>query len=471
MIDARAVLRVVGELLWSLRREGIAVSTAQALDVVRAVKALGFDDPARLRQGIRCVIVVHERDRALFDAAYDRYWSLAAAGARGALSERLADEGFSALEIDGLRDALSPAGGPIADEATLLALLERRAEFDALVARAGVVRSLDAASGDQLGYLGHRLAASVGLPRARGALSELAQRLVASLGVRGEALAAALARELDRTEREVRAHVRRAYDASVGALGEARRRRRLDATRFVDLTEHEIAEARRAVRRFAQRLRGGARVRARRARHAPIDAHRTLRHALRTGGVPVAPVRRQARRHRPKLVLLCDVSDSVRAAAGFLLEFTYAAQELFERTRTFTFVSNLEEMTELFARERPAAAIERAWSGGAGRATDDSNYGRALRTFVTRYIAAVDRATTVVILGDGRTNYHDPAPELLDAIRRRARALVWLCPEPRGAWSRGDSAMRLYAPRCTATYEVCSVRDLQRAGRAIAVRT
>ena len=47
----------------------------------------------------------------------------------------------------------------------------------------------------------------------------------------------------------------------------------------------------------------------------------------------------------------------------------------------------------------------------------------------------VDRATTVVILGDGRTNYHDAAPEVLDRIRDRSRALVWLCPEPRGKWA------------------------------------
>ncbi len=135
------------------------------------------------------------------------------------------------------------------------------------------------------------------------------------------------------------------------------------------------------------------------------------------------------------------MSDSVRAAAAFLLEFTYAVHELFERARSFVFVSELGETTELFAREPVRAAIGRAWGGGVVRAGDNSNYGRALRAFEERHLRDLDRRTTVVILGDGRTNFHDAAPEVLDRVRERSRALLWLCPEPRGQWTQGDSAM------------------------------
>ena len=165
------------------------------------------------------------------------------------------------------------------------------------------------------------------------------------------------------------------------------------------------------------------------------------------------------------------MSDSVRAAAAFLLEFTYAAQELFSRTRSFVFVSDLGETTELFAREPVRVAIARAWGGGVVRSGDNSNYGRALRTFEARHLRDIDRRTTVVVLGDGRTNYHDAAPEVLDRIRARARSLVWLCPEPRGQWSQGDSAMAAYAPKCTAVYEVRTAADLETAARALVART
>jgi uncharacterized protein with von Willebrand factor type A (vWA) domain len=160
----------------------------------------------------------------------------------------------------------------------------------------------------------------------------------------------------------------------------------------------------------------------------------------------------------------------VRAAAAFLLEFTYAAQELFSRTRSFVFVSDLGETTALFAREPVRVAIAHAWGGGVVRAGDNSNYGRALRAFEARHLRDVDRRTTVVILGDGRTNYHDAAPEVLDRIRARAKSLVWLCPEPRGQWVQGDSAMTSYAARCTSVYEVRNAADLERAARAIVAR-
>ncbi len=79
----------------------------------------------------------------------------------------------------------------------------------------------------------------------------------------------------------------------------------------------------------------------------------------------------------------------------------------------------------------------------------------------------IDRATTVVILGDGRTNYHDAAPEVLGRIRARSRALLWLCPEPRGHWATGDSAMARYASECTSVHEVRCARDLESAARRL----
>jgi uncharacterized protein with von Willebrand factor type A (vWA) domain len=161
------------------------------------------------------------------------------------------------------------------------------------------------------------------------------------------------------------------------------------------------------------------------------------------------------------------VSDSVRAAACFLLEFTYAAQELFERARSFVFVSDLGETTQLFERAPVRVAIAQAWGGGVVATSDNSNYGRVFRSFQARHLRELDRRTTVVVLGDGRTNRHDAAPEVLDRIRERARALVWLCPEPRGQWGQGDSAMARYAPHCTAVYEVRCAADLETAARAL----
>jgi uncharacterized protein with von Willebrand factor type A (vWA) domain len=150
-----------------------------------------------------------------------------------------------------------------------------------------------------------------------------------------------------------------------------------------------------------------------------------------------------------------------------MLEFVYAVHELFDRTRSFVFVSELGETTDLFAREPVSVALGKAYGGAVVSVADNSNYGRVLRAFEERHVGVVDRRTTLVVLGDGRTNYHDDAAEVLDRLRSRARALLWLCPEERSRWSLGDSAMPRYAPKCTAVLQVRSARELEEAARAL----
>jgi uncharacterized protein with von Willebrand factor type A (vWA) domain len=99
----------------------------------------------------------------------------------------------------------------------------------------------------------------------------------------------------------------------------------------------------------------------------------------------------------------------------------------------------------------------------------NSNYGRVLHEFEERYLREVDRRTTVAILGDGRTNYHDDAADVLDRIRARAGALLWFSPESRSQWAMGDSAMLRYASRCTEVLEVRSARELEEAAHALLV--
>ncbi len=299
--------------------------------------------------------------------------------------------------------------------------------------------------------------------------------LADALGDRGRALAdAPRARELDGAEDDIRAFVKQTYESRVAELEHERRGGRLETVPFVGLTDAQIDDVRRAVRRFAERLRGAARVRTRgRARKGRVDPHRTLRRALRTGGVPYAIRADPAMTSRPPQDGRSLATSATRCAraAGFLLEFTYARRKSSSRrTRSFVFVSELRETTQLFEREPVRVAIDRAWRGALGLAAENSNYGRVLRAFEARHLREIDRATTVVILGDGRTNFHDAAPEVLARIRARSRALLWLCPEPRGHWATGDSAMARYAPECTAVHEVRCARDLENAARRLLSR-
>jgi uncharacterized protein len=470
--DPRALVRVLDELLWGLRRDGFEISTAQAIDTARAVVAVGLEQRSRVREAVACLVVRRASERARFDAAFDRFFDASGpAGLRGTLWQRLEAEGFDAAEIEALRGLLAQLAGSGVDGVEVLGtFLDRGADLARLLVQSNLSRTIDAHSGMMLGYLTHRATSEMGVGRARRALVSLRSALVDALGPRGDMLADALARAVESAEDEIRGYVKETHEARVAELDRQRRAGQIETAPFASLSVAQIDEVRRAVRRFAERLRGAARVRRRRARRGRIDPHRALRRAMRTGGVPLAIARTRRRRDRAKLVVLCDVSDSVRAAAGFLLEFTYAAQELFDRARTFVFVSELGETTQLFDREPVRVALGRAWAGGVVPAGENSNYGRVLRAFEARHLREIDRTTTVVILGDGRTNYHDASPEVLGRIRSRCRALVWLCPEPRGRWATGDSAMARYAPLCTAVHEVGCARDLEQAARRLVAR-
>jgi hypothetical protein len=168
--------------------------------------------------------------------------------------------------------------------------------------------------------------------------------------------------------------------------------------------------------------------------------------------------------------VLCDVSDSVRAASLFMLEFAHAAQDLFSGTRSFVFVSELGETTRLFSDEPVAAALGRVYAGGVVDTGHNSNYGRVFRAFEERIGAAVDRRTTIVILGDGRTNYFADEAEVVRRLRDRARAVLWLCPEGQGTWGTGDSAMLRYAAAATKVLVARTAKELEVAAREVVAR-
>ncbi|MEO8877591.1 MAG: VWA domain-containing protein [Polyangiaceae bacterium] len=459
-----SMTRVLDELFWRVRREGVAISTAQAIDAARAALLVGLDDREIFRETLACVVTQSAVDRRRFTRAFDDFF--AARKTPDDFWDRLESLGFTANERDVLRELLDSVASVAGDGNTLGPLLERGAALDRLLKTAAVERTMQAMQSPmQAGFFSHKTIERVGITAARSALAALRVQLRDALGARGDALADALEAELAAAADDVRAHVQRSF--SKREEDQQARGNMLEARPFTSLTDAEVIEVRRAVRRFAERLRGGERVRRHRALRGRLDPRATMRKAFATGGVPIHLVRKSKRRERARLFLLCDVSDSVRAAARFMLEFVYFAHELFDKTRSFVFVSDIKETTELFERETVEVALARAYGGSVVPVQNNSNYGRVLRTFEENFGRDIDRRATVVILGDGRTNYHADATDSLARIRERASSVIWLCPEPRQSWSFGDSAMARYAKVATTVLEVTCAAELEDAARLI----
>ena len=51
-------------------------------------------------------------------------------------------------------------------------------------------------------------------------------------------------------------------------------------------------------------------------------------------------------RDKPQVIVLCDVSDSVRNVSRFMLQFVYSLQDLYSRVRSFIFVSEIGDVLE-----------------------------------------------------------------------------------------------------------------------------
>lgn len=464
------MLRVLDELLWVLRREGLLVSTSQAIDAARVAALVGFSDRRELRDGLAAVLATKKSELVLFRATFDRFFSTERAHL-GDLWGRLRARGFRDEELAALRElfdaAAQRAGG---DAAGFLALAGDAVELDQMLAAAGIARALaPMTSALSVGFFAQEVGKKIGLPTLGSALARLRDALREALGdERGTLLAAALREELDAMKRRVRAHVELSLARKLGDADE--KAARVVDRPFSSLSPEEVEDVRRSVRRLAERLRGAERVRRKRSARGRIDLHRTLRRSLRTGGVPFRPVRRVKRRDKPRLVLLCDVSDSVRLASRFLLELVSVSQELFSDTRSFVFVSDVGETTDLFRRKTPEAAFAAIESGRVVDRTRNSNYGRALVEFEEFVGRNIDRRTTIVILGDGRTNFLPDEVSVVERLSRRAGAVLWICPEPPSTWGTGDSAMPRYAAVVSRVLVARTARELEDAARELLAR-
>jgi hypothetical protein len=197
-------------------------------------------------------------------------------------------------------------------------------------------------------------------------------------------------------------------------------------------------------------------------RRGRLDVRRTVRHSLSTGGVPFETHFRRKRVHKPELFLVCDISGSVASFARFTLMFVHSFQAQFSRVRSFVFVDTLDEVTHMFEQSDFVEAIERmnreahvVWLDG------HSDYGTSLERFWERYGTEVGPRASVVVLGDARNNYRGSAAWVLRELRKRARKVYWLNPEPKQYWDTGDSISSEYARFCDDMAEVRNLRGLQ----------
>jgi hypothetical protein len=432
----------------AVRDAGIPVGISQAVDAAEILTVVDLLDREQLRHGLAAVLLQRAAQRPAYDVLFDLWWPLSDRPAVPAADDEPGGEpgesGESTLDL--------PDGTDLAQlmrEELSRLLLDGDEEALRRFAREAV---------DQLG----RTAPS---PSGQSFFSYRVMRalspdtLVAQLlaGLLGDAGRGGLAEQVARqTVRERLAAFRAAVEAEVRRRTAAERGRDkvaknavrplADQVDFLRAQAADLAELRRTVAPLARRLAVRLSARRRLGREGRLDFRKTVRASLGTGGVPVVTHHRPRKVHKPELVVLCDVSGSVAGFSHFTLMLTQALREHFSGVRAFAFVDSTDEVTRFF---RPGADVADAVAR-IGREADvvgfdgHSDYGTAFEVFAERWPSAVGPKTSLLVLGDGRTNYRPPGLPVLADLVRRSRSAHWLNPEPRRLWGSGDSAADRY---------------------------
>ncbi len=229
-------------------------------------------------------------------------------------------------------------------------------------------------------------------------------------------------------------------------------------TPFQYLSPEDADQLRDEVKRLAARLRSRAALRQRRAKDGHLDPKSTIRHNLKYGGTPLE-LKHRDRHLKPRLVMICDISTSMRYCAEFMLTLIYELQDQVAKAHSFIFIDDIHEVSDYFKAGRPEIAVQQVLNDNPP-GSYNTNLGNSLQTFFDEHLDTVDGRTTVIFLGDGRNNYNDPRIDLALALKRRTRRVLWFNPEPDAQWGTGDSDMHQYAPVASGVYQVRNLAQL-----------
>jgi uncharacterized protein with von Willebrand factor type A (vWA) domain len=453
-----------------LRKSGIRVSTAEAIDAFSALDELSIDDRGVFRDALRSTMVKRGEEVPVFDQLFELFWSGFYDSLRDTFGEAIQGLDASGLDLEDLlrqiAEQLQNMQGEIGDlsELARAMLTADLGQLEQLIreaaSQAGVGRIENFL---QVGFFSRRALEQMNLDAAGQQLRDLAARLEEA-GMSPEevaALRALIDRLMEAARKSVRNFTERELQQQNHDYMEKFRRETLLEKSFYHLTEEEIRKMREVVERLAQRIKNILSIRRRRLKRGKLDLHQTLRRNMSHGGIPFELVFKQRKKDRPKLVILCDVSSSVANVSRFMLQFVYQLQEAFTRIRSFVFVSELGEVTQIFQEGDVNDSIEQALEGGSViNVYTRSNFGHAFHHFWQNFLSAIDNKTTVLVLGDARNNYNDPRAWCLRDIHNKAKNVVWLNPESPSAWGFGDSVMDKYRPYCDVAEECRNLRQL-----------
>jgi hypothetical protein len=434
------------------RGAGVRVSPAESIDAMKAVADVGFADRGILRDTLLLTLAKSDEEKQALGDCFDLFFSQPEVREdtppQDAAESKDSDSGGSETE-PGDADAPPPQLGELAQ---MLMSRDRNAIAAAMANAASTASLSDIRYFTQRGIFSTRILEALGIERLRDDMDAL----TATNPAEAERLAAAL--------QALRENVRDVVSQALLLYGreetENLRNEILRNAPLARLERRQVEQMKALIRAIARRLRERYSKPRKRQRRGHLDVRRTLRRNAAWGGIPFLTTWKRRHRDRPKIVALCDVSGSVAQVSDFFLLLIHSLHEVVDDVRSFAFSGHLIEVSDILDKKSPEEAMREIMSKvGFG----SSDYGGSLADFENGWLQAVTPKTTVIVLGDARTNNLDPRADILRRISERSKRLVWLNPEGRMAWGWGDSEMPRYATFCSVVRQCATAKQLERA--------
>ena len=432
----------------ALRASDVRISPAEAIDAHRTVATVGFADRELFKDALCATLAKTADEVERFDRTFDTFFT------------RQAFMAASPPPEDGDRDPMDglPQEGDPSELARMLMAGDASALAQAMEEAAERAQVSQIRLSTQRSRLTRKLLEEMGLAeieRIIAAARRLDDPKGQAAGERLDAARQALAKEAS-------AYVERQHELYASESGKNLReellaRKALNSDGGIDPVD--LAMMQTLVKRMAKRLADRYSRRRSVAWTGHLDVRRTLRKSMGYGGMPFDIVFKTKKIDKPSIVAICDVSKSVAAAAQFLLTFLYSLIEVVDRMEAFAFSGRMISVNALLDEHKVETAILEVLKQIGFQQTD---YGRSLEDFCDQHLDQLDRHTTVIFLGDARSNYADPRLDLLATIQKRSRALIWLNPEPESYWGQGDSVMHRYQRFCHVAKPCNTLGQLER---------
>ncbi|MDX1995977.1 MAG: VWA domain-containing protein [bacterium] len=443
------------DFIRALRAAGVRISLAESQDAMYGVDLLGVHSADSFRSTLKTTLVKESRDHTLFDYFFPLFFASNTPPMQN-IPDNLTPEEQQMLE-QALR---SLAGQMEALKQLLQQMLNGQPFSDEQLQDMGDASGLSQANDMyQRQWFERRMNRQAGMQQLQQMIEQLLETLE-QMGMSQESLDALremMQQNMEGMSDQISNYVGTSL-AEQMANQEPQPKPDLMDVPFNRLGDSEIKQIRDEIRRLAAKLRSRAALRQRRSKVGTPDPRRTFRANMKYGGTPVE-LKYRTKHVKPALVLICDVSTSVRYCAEFLLTLIYELQDQVQRTNSFIFISDLVDISMEFKESDPQEAVQRVLSENRP-GYYNTDLGASLDTFQKDHMGLLTSKTTVIILGDGRNNYNNPRLDIASDMQRRSRRLIWFCPEHPSQWGTGDSDMDNYARESDGVFYVNTLRDL-----------